>query len=450
MYNILKELSNTSSTIKKQEILKGLSKEDTDLFKYMAFLTYDPSIDFYVREFDTSNSEHSDSITLSEGLNDLKNIIASRSITGNNAKQHIEMNHDLLSEENAYVFERVVKRDLKCGVSATTINKVWKNTIYVHPYMRCSGFTEKNLENISYPCYSQTKMDGLYCDIIVHSNEVNIVSRNGLTLNFNTRELDNSLTHKFTNTVLMGEALALNEDGSLMDRSASNGYLNSISVDPERVVFYLWDIVDINSFYNKHDKSRYEDRLNKLQNKLEWINNDKLRLTEFKICHNKDDIIEHFKKKREEGEEGTVIKDKELQWKHGTSKQQIKVKVIFSTDLKVVGWKYATKDSKHDGLLGAIQCESKEGALTVSVGGGYKDTERKQFLDCIDHWVETGMIVEVRGNDVITNKTDPDKWSIFLPRFVKARKDKDGPDSLKQIQEQVASFTNALDVIDKS
>lgn len=444
MFDVLTQLSETPSRNEKEAILRGLTPDQANLFKYVAWLAYDPSIDFYIKEFSQS-STHVPSITLFEALQDIQNIIAKRVFTGNQAKKHVEMNYEMLSEDDAEVFRRVIKRDLRCGISAKTVNKIWPGTIYEHPYMRCSGFSEKSLKNISFPCYSQTKMDGLYCDIIVTEDKVEYRSRNGSYLLLNSNDRDAELQEHFTGYVLMGEALALNEMGDLMERSLSNGYLNSNDIDPERVAFYLWDMVDIDSFNAGLDKTRYEDRLDELCLRHDHLDKDYLEVVDTVLCQDKDQIINHFRIKREEGEEGTVIKDLGLQWKPGTSKHQIKCKVIFDCELKVIGWKEGV--GKHEGKLGALQCASSDGSLEVSVGGGFKDAERLSFLDEVEDWIEEGKVITVRGNDVITNQANPDKYAIFLPRFVELRSDKSEADSLQKIQEQVKSFTDALDMI---
>ena len=42
-----------------------------------------------------------------------------------------------VSSENAEVIKKIIQRDLRCGVSEATANKVWKGLIPEYPYMRC-------------------------------------------------------------------------------------------------------------------------------------------------------------------------------------------------------------------------------------------------------------------------------------------------------------------------
>jgi DNA ligase-1 len=444
MLNILNQLSDTNSRNDKAAILKSISDEDKAMFVKIAYLAYSPSIDFYVIEFEESET-HSDCVSLGTALDDIEHIIAARVFTGNMAKQWIEDMFEMLSEEDAEVFKRVVKRDLRIGMGPGSINKVFPDTVYVHPYMRCSSFSAKNLENISYPCFSQTKMDGLYVDIMVFSDKVEYRSRNGSYLDLNHEETDNKLIKLFPNSVIMGEAVALGEDLLLMERAESNGYLNSNDIDKERVQFYLWDKVSLNEFNLKKSIVTYYTRFYDLTNHLNKLEHERFILVDSIICENQDDIIEHFKKNRLKEEEGTVVKDFKAEWKNGTSKHLVKIKVVFECELKVVGYKEGT--GKNKGMLGAITFQSSDGLIEVSVGTGYTDNQRIEWWGELYGLVCNNAIATIRANDVVSSESKPDMMSLFHPRFVEWRTDKTEADSKDKILEQVKSFTDALSMI---
>lgn len=448
MIDYLKRIAGTSSRNEKIAILNELSEsEHVSLAKTIFELTYDPRINFWVKEFNQTYSSEP-SLTLEQAIKNLDKL-SKREVTGNDAIDLVEQTCKFLSKDESDLFSNIIKRDLRAGISASTINKVFPNLIYEHPYMRCSEFSEKTLSKISFPCYSQTKMDGLYVDIIV-SDDVKIYSRNGqdLTDKFTNPDLFKHLQDIAYDRVLMGEAICLDEHGLLMDRKSSNGYLNSDDIDSSRIRYFLWDTVTLPAFHKGSSAIDYSfrfDTLNSIISRLDSRFTDSLKVVDTIICNNKQDIINHFKQERILGNEGTVIKDFSGQWKDHTSPHQIKCKVIFDCDLKVTGFKYGT--GKNEGKLGAITCESSDGMLEVSVGTGYKDSERESFLDSIEQWIADGQIATIRGNDVVYNENDPNKFSIFLPRFVEIRSDKTEADSLERIKEQVKSFTDLLDCI---
>ena len=444
MLDILTELSNTTKKTEKQKILSSLSPEQAKMFKRIAFLTYDPSIDFYVKEFKSAD-EHHDAVPLGEVLDDLEKLIAGRVFTGNQAKKWVESQHELLSQNDAEVFRRVVRRDLRCGISAKSINKQFPGTVYEHPYMRCSSFSAANLKNVKYPCVSQTKMDGLYCDVII-TDKVEYRSRNGSFLLYNNEQWDDKLIELAQGNVLMGEVVATEPDSDkLLDRASSNGYLNSNDVDLSRVRFFIWDMVPVEEFEKRKCTKPYIERLHNAVNLLNQdLEDPQWKIVDSVMCHDQDTIINHFRENREAGEEGTIIKDQNSPWKPGTSKDQIKVKVVFEAEFRLVGYKEGT--GKNKGRLGSLEFESDEGEVVVSAGTGFKEKDRDQLWSVVDQAIKEKWIATIRAND-ITYPDPGEKMSLFLPRFVEWRTDKNEADSREKIVEQVQSFTDALKMI---
>ena len=441
---VFEQLRSASGSNEKIEIMKSLTGDVEDLFKTICFLTYDPSIDFYLKKFDQGCAETC--ITLTQALSILSSKIASREVTGNAAIDIVEDLYAHLPTGEDEIFYNVIQRDLRIGISAKTINKVWPNLIYIHPYMRCSSFSEKNLKNISFPCISQTKMDGMYCDIICNNKQVKIMSRNGQESKMILSDsVKSELTKLFNGFVIQGEMLALTEDGSYMDRALGNGYLNSDKIDCDRVQFIAWDLISIDAFDKKVDKTPYNIRYKTLENVISQsdTNYPFVRAVHTKICYTVDEVVDHFKEKRLIGEEGTVIKDMKAIWKDGTSKQQVKVKVIMDCDLKIVEFKEGT--GKNVNRLGSILCESSDGEMSVSVGTGFTDEQREEIWRNRESYL--GKIIAVQANDCIKGQDEDSTWTLFLPRCLEIRSDKTEADSLERIQEQVRSFTDALQLL---
>jgi DNA ligase-1 len=444
MLDLLNKISSTTKRTEKEQILSSLDEQEATLFKRLAYLTYDPSVDYYLKEFNTK-TEHLDCVTLTSALYDLEQIIASRVFTGNMARQWVEQQYEMLSKDDAEVFKRVIKRDLRIGMNSKSINKVFPCTIYEHPYMRCSGFSEKSLKNIQFPCVSQTKMDGLYCDIIVRDDEYSYRSRNGSFLSLDGDWNERLIEHA-TGYVLMGEVLAVDEEGIIMDRASSNGYLNGNDVEQSRVRFFIWDCVPVDMFDGELCKIPYIERFHTAIDIVKKIGHP-FAVVDAVMCNDQRDIIDHFRKNRLDGQEGTIIKDQNGVWKPGTSKTQIKCKVVFECEMRLIGYKEGT--GKNEGRLGALEFESDEGNIQVSVGTGYKDKDRDSWWSQLDQWIKDGKVGTIRANDV-TYPEDQSKMSLFLPRFVEWRTDKDTPDTQSKIIEQVTSFTDALKMIGES
>lgn len=443
MLNILQQLESTSSRNEKIDILKNLTTIESDMFQYMAHQALDPRFDYYIKNFDMPDY-YLGTLSLDFALMFL-NDLDQRLITGNEARDKLYEIMSKLTEEDAEVFKRVVKRDLRCGVSAKTINKVWPDAVYIHPYMRASSFSTKNLSKLKYPCISQTKMDGLYCDIIIDGGTVTYMTRNGSILPFDLWN-EEMIEYGLDDIVLQGEMLAVDGNGEIMDRALSNGYVNSDDVDQERLRFYCWDAIPLEDFRKKKCTIPYEQRLTfvtDLKQSQEALG-DWFGVVDTMICETASTVLWHFKNRRFEGEEGTIVKNTDMVWKDGTSKDQIKVKIIAESELEIVNIKEGT--GKYVNMLGAIECKSNCGAVKVSVGTGFSDSQRKDFWSNPEEVI--GKVATIRYNDLITNENDRDIYSLFLPRFIEIRTDKDNADDRSKILEDIETPINTLKFVE--
>ena len=126
------------------------------------------------------------------------------------------------------------------------------------------------------------------------------------------------------------------------------------------------------------------------------------------------------------GKEGVVLKNPTAIWKDGTSKEQIKMKLVCDCDLKVVG--FDEGEGKYLGNLGSVVCESSDGMLRTNVSG-FNDKTRSEIWKHREDYL--GKIITVKFNDVMIKEGQ--KASLFLPRFVEFRDDKSESDTLEQI-----------------
>lgn len=445
MLELLTDIASTAKRKEKESFLESTS--NPTLIQRIAKLTYDPAYDYYIKDFELPDTFHGTN-DIDWALDVLENEFNTRKVTGDKAKQRLQEVLSSLYEDDAEVVKRVVKRDLRCGISGSTINKVWKDTVYIHPYCRCSSYNEKNISNITLPCYSQVKMDGLYVDVICHDGVVEYRSRQGSYLPLNS-DNDSEIARVADGFVLMGEALVVGEDGKYLPREDGNGIINSDERDDYTIHVVCWDMVTYEDYIKKSSSLEYKDTLKAIQQMITELESvtDSFKMVETSVCHTTQDIVDEFKKNLNNGEEGSVIKDMAYKWKNGTSKLQIKMKVIIDCDFKIVGWYYGEKGTKNEHLLGGLELASSDDIIRFNVGTGFKDHERESFLEVVDEWVEQGKIVTVKGNGLVTNKLKPDYYALYLGRLVEVRDDKIEADSYDKVVEIIDSFTDTLKAI---
>ncbi|MDX1532755.1 MAG: hypothetical protein R3230_00955 [Nitrosopumilaceae archaeon] len=455
----INQLRQTTKRNEKIEILESIKGTDTEyLFKRVAFLTYDPSINFWHKEIeftepqDTTNSlfeEVCPTLNLDNALDHLQYDVSKRVVTGNKSLEMIKNLYATVEDENRDVIRCIIDRDLKCGVSAKTLNKVWPNLIYDHPYMRASSFNAKNVSKINFPCFSQTKEDGEYQDIIYDGNNISCFSRNGInnTNNHLSRELYSIIEDNLdAAVVLMGEILVFtdNTQTELMSREDGNGYLSSKEVDKDRLLYVLWDMVEYEDFKDGAASTPYKDRFHALKRFCGRVSTQtkQIRLIDSRVVNSIDEVIEHFKENATNGLEGTVIKNMNMQWKNGTSRDQVKIKIVFDCDLRIVGFNQGKEKGKYVEKLGSLQVKSSDGMVEFNVGTGFSDEQRAEIWENRVSYLKK--IVTVKGNDIVESDLKPDKYAIFLSRYVKVRDDKNQPDSYERIKEQRDSFMETL------
>ncbi len=452
---IIKELRSTSSRNEKESIL--LANKDNEILKKVFYLAYDPSINFYIKSIPyEDNWKHGEYFEYDENeefeiLFDVLETIYSRDLTGNKA---ISFLTGVLSERSTEMQElvcNIVKKDLDCGVQTTTINKVWKGLITDPPYMGYQLFSEKLIKNFKLPCYSQIKLDGLYADVFVMKDSISYRSRSGINCKFKLphtveEKLMELITDPEAGFVLHCEALVRkgNSFTEFEERKIGNGYLNSDESDPDKVVIVLWDIVSIDEYDNRKSTEDYIERFNLVENIVEYVDTPHIQMVESRFCNTTQELIDHFVEARYKGMEGTVIKSPKLKWKDGKVKDGLKLKNEFECELKIIGFQEHSK--KHE-QVGAIFVESEDGVVKCKVGSGLTDAQRKKFFLTQDDMI--GKIVTVRGNDLVTNELKQDQYSIFLPRFVEVRDDKNVADTFDKIMATKDSIIDLLKNIEK-
>ena len=392
-------------------------------------LALDPFTNFYIRKIPKYTANTGEGIALTFALDSLYDLSA-RHVTGNAGIDHLRSNLEALNEEDAKVLERVIQKDLKCGVSIATANAVWTGLVNEYPVMLCSQFEQKLVDKVQFPAIVQTKMDGMRFNAIVKDGAVEYRSRNGKEI-----QLLGNLDKDFialsggVDCVFDGELL-VNDKGIILDRQTGNGILNKANkgtisdLEAHKVRATVWDIVHLDAFKRGVCNVDYGKRWDTLNHLFNLNKPKKVSLVQSWEVENYDTAKALFEELLQRGEEGIILKDKRGIWEDKRTKSQIKFKGEMECDLKIVA--VVPGEGKYEGMLGAILCESSDGVVKVSVGSGFTDEHRKTLgQEIVDK------IVAVKYNMRIKNKAGEE--SLFLPVFVEIRNDKDIADASTQI-----------------
>jgi ATP-dependent DNA ligase len=439
IYNIFEQLASDNSRLAKEAIL--IKNKNNALLKRVFYLALDPFTQFYIRKiptYQTAPDIHQK--TLEEALDNLS-VLSDRVMTGNNAINHLQFILGSVSSEDAKIIERIIAKDMRCGVSEATVNKIWPGAISTYPVMLASGYEQKLVDKISFPAYVQLKLDGMRFNAIVKGGTVEFRSRNGKELNIPNPSFPipfiKMAEHYKQDMVFDGELLIADFAGKPVNRQTGNGILSKSikgtmsEIEADNVRATLWDAIPYTSFTAGIDDEQYNTRFAKLSNAISHVNG---QFTQFRqyvslVWHKEvDDIYtaqKIFEKFLAEGQEGTILKTKTGIWQDKRSKEQIKFKGELECELKVVDWEEGT--GKNVGRLGALVCESSDSVIRVNVGSGYSDEQRDEYTKKV-----IGKIVTVKYNARIKDKSGVE--SLFLPVFIELREDKDKAESSKSIK----------------
>ena len=419
VFDILEDLAANPS--RNYKIAKLQEHEHNKVLREVVRLALDPFTQFYIRKIPAYEATGSGCLLQAmDGLFELSN----RLVTGNAGVEHLTRILTSLSPKNAKVLERIIAKDLKCGVSTATANDVWMGLIKEYPIMLCSGYEDKLIEKMKWPAMVQLKMDGMRFNAIVRDNAVEFRTRNGKEIH-----LHGNLEQEFIqiangiDCVFDGELVVSYFDG-IMDRQTGNGILNKAikatisDTEAALVRAIVWDVIPYMYFVDSYCPTPYKDRFAKFKWGIDFPN--KIQLVQSTIVENIEEARAKFEEYYNAGQEGIILKDMSSPWEDKRAKHQIKFKGELECDLKVVGYEEGT--GKYVGKLGALVCESDDGIIKVKVGSGFNDEDREK----IKEQDVLGKVVAVKYNARIRSKHQDE--SLFLPIFLEIREDKNQAD----------------------
>lgn len=335
------------------------------------------------------------------------------------------------SEERYNVVSRILRKDLRCGVAAKTINKVAPGTIFRVGYQRCAGADFAN--RIKYPATLQRKANGMFT---YHLPDGSFMTRKGERsfIEGNIIQPYVSKLHNFNDKVRAYELVVLEEDGKVMGRAKGNGLINAFfkgSGDPEvakRIRAYTWLSLTKEEFYKGSSVRPYWEIWEELSEAL----TDKsapIQPIESWVVGSLEAAMTITKKLIRDGEEGTVLKSMsdEFFWAdEDPSYFQVKLKAAAECEFVIVDAYEGDSKKKYAGLLGGITIRSKDGVIVCDCGMGFTDEQRKLG---ISHWkAKAGSIVTVKFNGITESNEDGIR-ALDHPRLIEERLDKIEADS---------------------
>ena len=432
---ILLELAADNSRLAKESILR--KNKDNMLLMQVFHLALDPYLNFYIKKIPAYTPVEGQSEIFLEFAIDALSDLSSRAVTGNAAIAHLVGILNSLNFDDSEVIVKIIRRDLRCGVSTATVNKIWKNLIPKYACLLCTPYDSKVIKKIKWPAFVQKKEDGCRVNAIVHNGVCEYFSRKGSPIELK----DDSLANEFIrlangqSLVFDGELLAY-KNGKPLPRKEGNGIatkaIKGTITEEESALLHaiLWDVIPFEDFKACKCDIQYQHRFVLLQSLIVSIYGgvaynvpQKIQLvpTEEVDSFEQAEII--FNRYLSDGMEGVIIKNKTSLWSDTRSDEQIKLKAEKTCELRVIGWNYGEVGTKNEFRLGSLLCQSEDGKVLVNISG-FTDEDR----NTITKENSINRIVTVTYNERITKKNGGVD-SLFLPRILEFRDDKDVADT---------------------
>jgi DNA ligase 1 len=432
-WKIIKDLSVERSRIGKEGLLEREYRESNFLLFEGIRYALDPFMTFGVKQIPEKKKDSESQYTW-DNFKELLKSLASRKLTGNDAKLSIEAAMNLSSKDEWNFWYRLILiKDLKCGVSEKTINKVLQNMKasgkLIVPTFSCQLAEDSGGEGLEElgSRIIQPKLDGVRALCFLNpKGSIWVHSRNGKIID-NFKKIEDQLTMISSTleepTVLDGEIVSSNFN-NLMTQVR-----RKTDVNTDDAILNVFDIIPTEDFLSgKYDVSQ-DVRIEFL--KL-WYNSISEHTPNIKILESTvidlSDPVEWLdfsllnQRYIKEGYEGVMIKDPEAPYLCKRSKAWLKMKPWIEVSLSVVGVEEG--DGKYSESLGALICEGQDSGknIRVNVGSGFTDEMRKDIWKNKNSII--GDIAEIRA-DVISQNQDG-THSLRFPRFVRWRNIDDG------------------------
>lgn len=408
-WNIIQKLESDNSRLFKEEVVSSFIADPK--FRHGLVKALDPLVTFGVKDVPTKKDPTGEGLSWDD-FEQLALDLQERVLTGHAARDAIlvAMAKATQEEWNDW-YRRILIKDLRCGVSEKTVNKVAPGTVPVFGCMLAHDGA-KHEKKIAGVCYIEYKYDGVRVIAIVQNGSATLYSRNGKLLT-NFPHIESALSNsKFDGIVFDGEVMSENFQALMKQVHRKDGAQTN---DAYLAVF---DMLSYDEFISGTSTRTAVERRHWLEAMPELFNDCVRVVDAVQMNLDTDEGKAQFqamnKRALDEGYEGLMIKPAHLGYDCKRSHAWLKVKPFIEVTLSVVAVEEGT--GRNVGKLGALVVEGEDDGkfFRLNVGSGLTDEDRELFWKNKDQVI--GQLVEIRA-DAVTISQDHHAYSLRFPRF---------------------------------
>ena len=427
-WDIIKELEADGSRLVKEAIIQREAVDSNDEFFAGCRLALDAMTTFGVKQVDVKEDASGLGLAWKDFVK-LADDLSSRTLTGHAALAAIANAMKLAKPEQWNLwYRRILIKDLRCGTSEKTINKVVEKKYenYAIPVFSCQlAHDSANHESkVSGEKLIEVKLDGVRVISIVYpTGHVDQYSRNGKEL-VNFPHIKNQISKcadAFVEPVVL--------DGEIMSASFQDLMKmvhRKSDVDANDAVLNLFDVITLREFQQGIGENVQVDRsvtlaawYGQFADAMPNVTIVGQELVDLSTPGGQARFRQINQDAVEGGYEGIMIKDPHAVYECKRSVAWLKLKPFIEVSLTVIAVEEGT--GRNVGKLGALICEGEDDGkrIRVNVGSGFSDIHRDTYWQERDKVV--GQIVEVRADAATKSQDSEETWSLRFPRFLRFR-----------------------------
>ena len=297
---------------------------------------------------------------------------------------------EIQKERFVEILGSIFTKNLKLGISTTTIHKVWPDLIPGFGVQLACKWQD-NLEYLQgKEIFITEKLDGNRCFAQVKEHKCIFYSRSGREI----EGLDDvaSELSRLVDGWYDGELIAstFNETQQLVRRKGTKSNL----------VFNIFDYITEKEVQNQYGEFAYLDRRNMLESifkGIEKFQNVKLVPLIGRGKFDEDWVIKTLDEYTSQGSEGIML-NLNMPYQFNRTADLLKVKKMYTLDLKIIGM--SEGNGEFSNSCGALIVDYK--GFPVGVGSGISKEERFMFWNNKDKFI--GRVIEVQAFEETTDQ----------------------------------------------
>lgn len=415
---VIRSLEDHSSRLNKEAIIEA-EKNNVELFEGFQ-LALSPFITFGVKKIPSHGGPDGQGLPW-VAFKELCELLRTRQLTGDAARDAIELalSASTGKQWNDW-YRRILIKDLRCGVSEKTINKIKKDAVPLFECMLAHDGANHESKVIGKKLL-EPKLDGVRAVLIVDADakSATIYSRNGKILeNFGhiTRGIEDNIELFDRSIVIDGEVVSSSFQALMKqvhrksDADAGDARLMAFDILP------LSEFRKGKSVLGQRRRSNLLRTMKAVLDKVGGIDIIPQLEVDLDTAVGQMQFKQYNKEAIDAGFEGIMIKDIDAPYVCKRHVSWLKQKPFIEVSLTIVGIEPGT--GKNEGKMGAAICEGEDDGkfIRVNVGSGWTDDQRAEIDDSV-----IGQVLEVRADAITRSQDSEDVYSLRFPRALRFR-----------------------------